>query len=442
MANKTIILGAGITGLTAGVVSRFPVYEATPIPGGICYSYYMRSDSSERLLNVPDDEEAYRFELGGGHWIWGTDSSALKFIEKFAEFKTYTRKASVYLPDKEILVPYPIQLNLRYLGSELAEKALREIIELSKVNTPVVTMAEWLEATFGPTLCELFFEPFHDLYTAGLYRTIAPQDPQKSPINLDLAIKGAFYEIPSLGYNTKFVYPTKGLNTLINNIKNYCDVHYGKKVIHIDINNKIIYFGDGTEVKYNMVISTLPLNKMIEICSLDIGCNPDPYTSVLVINIGATKGTNCPEDHWVYIPKSGSGFHRVGFYSNVDSSFLPKSYRKNQNKISIYVEKSYLGGEKPSTYEIDNLCKNVIKELQEWGWIKDVDVVDSTWIDVGYTWSMPGSNWRKKALKELEMYNIYQIGRFARWKLLYGILDSIKDGLIAESAICSLGIQQ
>uniref|UniRef100_A0A7C2P083 Uncharacterized protein n=1 Tax=candidate division WOR-3 bacterium TaxID=2052148 RepID=A0A7C2P083_UNCW3 len=159
----------------------------------------------------------------------------------------------------------------------------------------------------------------------------------------------------------------------------------------------------------------------------------DPATSVLVINIGAKRGERCPNDHWVYIPQSRAGFHRVGFYSNVDVSFLPYSSRKAQDRVSIYVEKAYLEGQKPNESEIKALCEAVVRELQEWGWIGEVEVVDPTWIEVAYTWSWPGSRWREKALKALEERGLYQIGRFGRW-VFQGIAESIKDGLMAGGA--------
>jgi protoporphyrinogen oxidase len=155
---------------------------------------------------------------------------------------------------------------------------------------------------------------------------------------------------------------------------------------------------------------------------------------VLVINIGAKRGERCPDDHWVYIPQSRAGFHRVGFYSNVDVTFLPLSARKAKERVSIYVEKAYLEGQKPDKGEAKALCEAVVRELQEWGWIGEVEVVDPTWIEVAYTWSWPGSRWREKALKTLEEQGIYQIGRFGRW-VCQGIAESIKDGLMAGGAV-------
>ena len=101
--------------------------------------------------------------------------------------------------------------------------------------------------------------------------------------------------------------------------------------------------------------------------------------------------------------------------------------------MSIYVEKAYREGEKPDKAELEVLCKAIVEELKDWGWIEEAEVVDPTWIDVAYTWSWPGSKWRQKALKVLEEHGIYQVGRYARW-VFQGIADSIRDGFLVASA--------
>lgn len=89
--------------------------------------------------------------------------------------------------------------------------------------------------------------------------------------------------------------------------------------------------------------------------------------------------------------------------------------------MSIYVEKAYHEGNKPREEEIKALCNAIVDELREWGWIREAEVVDPTWI---YTWAWLGSRWREKALKTLEERGIYQIGRYRRWTF-QGIADSI-----------------
>src|SRR4051812_15729806 len=108
------IVGGGMTGLAAGRASGAPVFEARERAGGICSSYYVRPGESDRLTAPPDDDEAYRFEIGGGHWIFGGDPTILEFVNSITPLRSYERRSSVFFPDTDLLVPYPLQNHLRY----------------------------------------------------------------------------------------------------------------------------------------------------------------------------------------------------------------------------------------------------------------------------------------------------------------------------------------
>jgi protoporphyrinogen oxidase len=428
-----------MTGLAAGWASGLPVYEAEQAPGGICSSYYICPGGKERLPWPPRDGEAYRFEIGGGHWIFGGDPAIVRFIRKLAPTKTYQRVSSVFFPDERLYVPYPLQNHLGYLGKEVRTQALVEMLTTPKGRFR--TMAEWLVQSFGPTLTESFFGPFHELYTAGLWKHVAPQDPYKSPIDVSLVIRGTSDTTPATGYNTSYLYPQEGLNVLSQRMAQRCDMRYGQRVQAVDVESKQVFFEGGGRASYKSLVSTLPLNKMIKLTGLRLEEEPDPYTSVLVLNIGALRGAKCPDDHWVYLPGSHAGFHRVGFYSNVDVSFLPSASRVSHRRTSIYVERAYAGGHAPTEQEVREYSATAVKELQEWGFIEGAEVVDPTWIDVAYTWSWPGSKWRSAALRALEEHNIQMVGRYGRW-VFQGIADSIRDGFFvgtSATAGCRVG---
>jgi protoporphyrinogen oxidase len=432
---RAIILGGGMTGLAAGFTSGVPVYEAAEHPGGICSSYYIRPGSTERLHAAPADGEAYHFEIGGGHWIFGGDPAVHQFMRRMVGLESYARKSSVHLTDRDVYVPYPIQNHLRYLGQTMSSQML---VEMARQPAPFRTMKDWMGEYFGPSLCELFFYPFHDLYTAGLYEKIAPQDGYKSPVTLALAIQGAFSDVPAVGYNTRFVYPREGLNTLAMRMAEGCDVRYGKRATRIDPASRTVEFADGDSVEYDELVCTLPLNRALEMAGLAVDAPADPYSSVLVVNVGATRGPRCPDDHWLYYPHSRSGFHRVGFYSAVDRHFLPASARSANDAVSIYVERAYPAGAQPGQAETAAYTQAVVSELKELGFIADAEVADATWIDVAYTWSWPQSKWRDQALRRLEEHGIYQVGRYGRW-IFQGIADSIRDGFIVGSSIGATG---
>jgi protoporphyrinogen oxidase len=299
---------------------------------------------------------------------------------------------------------------------------------------PARTMKEWLSANFGAALCELFFFPFNERYTASLYDRIAPQDDYKTPISVSAVIRGAFAEADGAGYNVTFLYPEDGLDVLAARMSARCRVRYGCSVQAIHTNARELVLQDGRVVQYKSLLSTLPLNRTIELAGLQLACRPDPYTSVLVLNIGAIRGARCPDDHWVYVSDSSSGFHRVGFYSNVDSGFAPVAAAGSPGRVSIYVEKAFEGGIQPDSRAIQAYSTDVIRELQAWGFIEGVEVADPTWIDVAYTWRWPGSDWVRQATTRLAEHGIHMVGRYGRW-IFQGIADSVRDGLFVGAAL-------
>jgi hypothetical protein len=360
----------------------------------------------------------------------------MRLIGSFSPLRRYERRAAVWLVDRELLVPYPIQNHLHALGREDARAILAELAS-APGGREARTLAEWLTLTFGETLTRLFFGPFHERYTAGLWTEIAPPDPAKTPVNLADVRRGAEGEVPPAGYNTTFWYPEEGLDAVVAGLAAACDLRLGCEAIAVDPRSRTIYFADGSEASWTVLVSSVPLNRMVKMAGLDLG-EPDPFTSVLVVNVGARRGARCPDVHWVYVPVSASGFHRVGFYSNVDEAFLPKSRRGRGSHVSAYVELACRGGDRPDAVEVERLCDAVLGELADWGWIGEVEVMDPTWVDVAYTWVRPGSSWRTSAIRELAGMGIYQVGRYGRWAQdvgMQGLAQSIHDGLAAAELL-------
>ena len=166
-----------------------------------------------------------------------------------------------------------------------------------------------------------------------------PQDNYKTPIDKTLVEQGAAGQTPDVGYNAVFVYPEAGLDQLALQMASHCDVHYGHNIVRVDVDTRDVFFENGQVLPYEHIYSTLPLNKMVHMTGLSPSQPGDPHSSVLVLNIGAERGAHCPDEHWIYVPHSNSGFHRVGFYSNVDPHFVPNN---NPNLASLYIERAFL----------------------------------------------------------------------------------------------------
>lgn len=406
------VIGGGLAGLSAGLAGGLPVYEAADRPGGICSTYR---------------KDGFLFEVGGGHWLWGGTAEVVDVIELLSPLASYQRRAAVKIGDQ--LVPFPLQNHLHHLGQGFADRAMADLLP-SRRDGDRSTLAGWLRRSFGDTLYETFFGPFHDLYTAGLSHEIAPVDPSKSPVDLKAVVAGARGQSLPGGYNQRFWYPMDGFGTVAAALAASTDLRLGTRAVRLGDGQLTVEGPLGTEeLSVDRVVAAVPLDVSVELAGIDVG-EPDPYTSVLVVNIGAQALPSTPAEHWVYVPKSDAGFHRVGFYSNVSPQvFLPAGGR--DELVSCYVEFSFRGGEHPTRPEVAELMSRCVQELQSWGWIGAVQVVDPTWVDRAYTWRRPGSTWVADATDALNEIGVYPAGRYGRWAIDavgQSIVGSIRDG--------------
>ncbi len=69
-----------MTGLAAGMTSGFEVLERCNQPGGLCATH---------------ERKGYRFEPGGGHWIFAADPTVTSLLASASEIRRYRRKSAV-----------------------------------------------------------------------------------------------------------------------------------------------------------------------------------------------------------------------------------------------------------------------------------------------------------------------------------------------------------
>lgn len=65
-----------------------------------------------------------------------------------------------------------------------------------------------------------------------------------------------------------------------------CDMRYNKRVSQIDVDSKELYLADGSILPYDKLISTLPLNKMMQMTGLHVAAQEDPHTSTRKVSAG------------------------------------------------------------------------------------------------------------------------------------------------------------
>lgn len=366
---KSIILGAGFTGLAAGIKTGAPIFEATNQAGGICTSY---------------EKEGFQFFNGGPHLCFGK-GVGLDYIKSLVPVNEYAKKAGVYYNK---IFPYPIQTTAQ---------------QPNEANTG--TFKAWVKEKFSQAECNLFFNPFNEKYTAGLYDQVIQYDDYKTP------------PAGSQGFVSTYCDPVDGLGAVVAKMAEKCTINYNRRASKIDTKRKKVAFSDGTCQEYDRLVSTIPLNQLLTICGQDKPVLP--YTSVLVINIGAERDLCTPEEHWIYVPFCKTNFHRISFYSNIDNTKAPAG------KVNLSVEMAFRGVEYEDL-DVDYICHHVVRELQSWRFIGKTIVVDDTWVRTGYTWLYKKED-QVNALAWLKERDITSTGRYGKWHF-QGLVDSIKDG--------------
>lgn len=423
------IIGAGLTGLsTAYHLSDLPysVFDSEKEIGGLCRSV---------------KQNGFIFDYTG-HLLHMKNPYTKNFIESILPnvFMVKTRKASVFLKDRYL--PYPFQANLHGLPKKVVLECLFDFAKkrISSKNKDDLNFKEWVIETFGKGISEQFFIPYNEkLFRTGLGNLTRNWASWSIPCpSLTEVIRGAIgIKNIGMGYNSSFYYPAKtGIDVLPKELeKRVRGIQLNKKMVSVDISNKIISFNDGTKQNYNYLVSTLPLPNLLE----KIEGLPDSFkeisknlnhVSVQNLNIGINR-KKITDFHWIYFPERKYPFYRVGCCSNISNALAP------ENTSSLYIEISSRPEKKKS---IEQITAETIEGLKMCGILKKTDsIIEKNYIEIEHGYVI-FDKFREKILPDifsfLEKNNIFSIGRYGSWT--YSAMeDSILKGKeIAETLRC------
>jgi protoporphyrinogen oxidase len=246
---------------------------------------------------------------------------------------------------------------------------------------------------------------------------------------LNEVIEGTIEDSPrQFGYNAHFWYPKKGpIQELpLAFRKRLKNVHTGCEASRIDLKKKILVFSNGSECRYDILISTIPLPELavlIKDMPLSVlnAFKKLRWNSVFNLNLGLRQKVRC-DKHWIYFPQRDLSFFRVGFYHNFSSNLSAAA------DSSIYAEVSY-SKEKPVDKKI--LPSRIRKDLISTGIISSSDRVKAQDInDIKYAYPIYDRDYsraRKRVLDFLSRNRMIPCGRFGSWRYM-SMEDVIMDG--------------
>jgi protoporphyrinogen oxidase len=209
-------------------------------------------------------------------------------------------------------------------------------------------------------------------------------------------------------------------------------LHLGKTAISIDAVNKIVYFSDGDSTDYDYLLSTMPLDLLVERLqsvptSIQQATSGLHHSSGLIVGVGVNRP--CPSEKcWLYFPEPDSPFYRVTYLSNYSPHLVP-----DNNHFLLLTETSY-SEHKPENKA--DIVERVVKGLLNTHLLdpEDIDRIVTTYvIDVDYSYPVPTVN-RNQALATIQPYlmhhQIFSRGRFGAWEYEIGNMDhSVMQGV-------------
>ncbi len=416
---RTIILGAGLAGLSAAYHGGGSVYEGSDRYGGTCISPRVNG---------------YTFDLGI-HVLHTRNEYVIGLLRDILKIDLVDRKRSARLYSFDRLTRYPIQANTFGLPLPIVKDCLVSFIETyceRKKNRKQMcdNYEKWLVAAFGRGIAEHFMIPYSEKFWTVHPRNMTTDwlDVRIPMPALHEVVEGALTDqTREFGPNAIFRYPLRnGISAIPGAfVKNGVKVILNKKAVKIDIKKKEIEFADGTRQNYDVLISTIPLPELVDIANVPATVSQAArrlkYNSILCVNLGIDKA-NINTNHWIYYPEKKYSFFRISFLKNFSSTMAPGA------RSSITAEIAYSRKKKIDRDEIvDDVIKDLVsaKILTKKDKVELVDIRDIPYGYVIYNRERAGN--LRKIRSFFRKNAVVLAGRYGNWEYQW-MDDAILDG--------------
>ncbi len=416
---RVVILGAGPTGLGAGWrlrelgFERFHIYDQAAKVGGLAASH--------------TDSRGFTWDIGGhvqfSHYRYFDRLMATALGDQWLH---HQRESWVWIEDR--FVPYPFQNNIRHLKPDTMWKCLKGLIQLYKqpITQKPNHFGQWVTATFGQGLADVFMIPYNFkvwAFPAEMmdYNWIGER---VAVTDLERLVDNVLHKKDDLswGPNNTFQFPKNGgtgaVWEAVADKLGRSKISLNMTVSGVDVSAKRVHFSDGTSADYDVLISTLPLDRLIDLAQLDslkTAAAGLKYSSSNIIGIGLSGkppkdlATKC----WMYFPESDCPFYRVTHFSHYSPNNVP-----DINKCWSLMAEVSESTHKP--VDAAKLLEQTVAGLHATKLIDRSHEVVSTWTyraHHGYPTPALGRDECLNAIHpELEKHHIYSRGRFGGWK--------------------------
>lgn len=426
---KIVILGAGPTGLGAGYRLQerghddWHIYEAADHVGGLAAS-----------VTTPN---GFVYDTGG-HVMFSSYSYFHQLVDTLLgeDFTRIERESWIWMQQR--WVPYPFQNNIKFLERESVLECLLGLATSRADAAGARNFGEWMLATFGEGITRLFMRPYNFKVWAHPAELMSKDwiAERVSVVTLESVLRNVILdrEDSSWGPNNSFKFPLYGgTGGLYERFHPYVDAHLtlNARATAVDPDARVVRFADGSEAEYDVLLSSLPLNRLVSMLTrapsdLQRAAEQLDWSSGLFVGIGVARpdpGDRC----WVYFPEEEAPFYRATYLSRYSPHMAPAGH------MCLVTETSH-SQHKP--VDRSTIVDDTIDGLIATGILNEDDrarIVDRTLIEVPMAYPIPTGR-RDDALAELQPWlmerGVYSRGRFGAWLYEIGNMDhSIMQGV-------------
>jgi len=414
---ENLIIGAGPAGIAAAIRlgKSAKIIDKNSFIGGQSASI----EIGEAVFDI------------GGHSFHTPHPFVKDLVYNSLEMFEQVRKAYCYSYDT--LIPYPFQKNFRQIQNENIVNECATGLENLDQTKEDNNFRDFIVNRFGEGISKHFMIPYNEkLWARDLTkldakwvgeRVAAPEGikekfdlegGQRKPLQADTVVaypaKGGFGEI------------YKALSTKVSNIE------LGVQVTRIDLVKKIVYTNGSKMFQYDNLISTLPVNELLNMMD---GVSNDIQTEVNSLQYMSLKcilvAINHPVDteiQRVYSGDTDNPAHKTAINHNSSDWLRNRNHHGIMGEVS-YSEYKKFGRPDLEAWFIDSLVKmNIIKSQSE--------ILESKIIDVKYAYPVPTHDRvfiMDKVKNFLLQSDIHTLGRFGEWAYINSD-ESLARGMI------------
>lgn len=418
----TVIMGAGISGLTAA-------YALAQLPGET-YEIYEK-DSQVGGLCRTQQEDGFTFDAVS-HVLHFRSPAAERLVHAILDGNIVEQTRNAWIHFRQQYIPYPFQMHLGYLPARERATCLLSYLKEWRSHRRDQSSAPadfeaWIRRHFGEGIARHFMIPYNTKLWGVPPRELSADwvRPFVPPMSPWLALTSAFLKRShNPGYNRSFCYPKRGgIQALIEGLANRVSpVHLNQHAVQIDLERKVVRFDNGQTASYDRLISTIPLRTLaLQVTELpqELRQTASELRCTALLNYTYCVGRPLPHSfHWIYFPEPEYPFFRLVFQSNISPSSAPARCSIISAEVS-----------NPTPGEENELDLRIRKMLVRLGFLtNESDIVLASRSRFDHAYPVHDLSRQPRVAKLIEFFNrhdVFSIGRFGSWHY-----SSIDDAIV------------